>query len=882
MSTKVVVELTSDEEKLLAAFRKAEVADEKLRAKLGLTGKEGETAAGKFAKAWIDGGNKGVGSVDRLVGEMRRSGDVGRSVGKDLDKYLSSIGAGGKRSIEQIIESISRLHPEAAEQAQKLLQEFKDSSDQATFTEAREALKSLGPAGEAAAKEISESLEKADQLSDFKISMSKLMKLGPEGEEQARQIREALEHTDKQVRFDAAMEQLRALGGDAAVIASQMGEELKQASNEAAGGLESVLAKIKEIRPEVAESADRIRAELNEAAKFGEGKFKQTLDVLRSMGPAGKAVAAEFRQAMVSEGKIIDQSIDGVIAKLDAVDPAAAKAARDINTRLSDAAQQSDDAFGTFGRSALHQLAAVAGAYIGIQEAIQATTRFLNEQEESLRSAAETQMSLAGAQQEALKNLAGLSAADRKGLLEGFVGEVAGKTGFADQKQLTLAVGAGVSAGGTVEQTKSAVEASARILRFDPESVDEFTAAAIDLARATGKDDAKANLSFLLSSGTQSRVVDPAQLAKNLAPAVVSSVQSVPRQNREQASAEAAALFGVFSKAATDTKGESTATALIQYANELQKFFQGKENDPGTLFGRISKLQNDQGLKSSFFEKEFGEQRFRGIFKAVTDKQSQWVKELTDSRRKISTDTGVFDRNAAESGSATFQIKSASLDQSFKASQTAGDIQNREGAALQQQRDLVADLLKRNRGDGGAGMFITSITDESFISKGRARGSTTAEEAVDLLDTIEARIQQLQRGGISEVERANIGDLRRGSNAIKKSLFDRAGDLTPGSFGRAADRAQAFAAEIQNVGGGRERVIANLNLAQQLRQASQDAQSEQVQLLKSQNEFLSRQAAAAERSADANERTERNTRRSRPGVTDAQRGAANRPPGGRR
>ncbi len=48
MATKVVVELTSDEQKLLEGFRKASVADENLRTGMNKTGEAGRARAARL------------------------------------------------------------------------------------------------------------------------------------------------------------------------------------------------------------------------------------------------------------------------------------------------------------------------------------------------------------------------------------------------------------------------------------------------------------------------------------------------------------------------------------------------------------------------------------------------------------------------------------------------------------------------------------------------------------------------------------------------------------------------------------------------------------------------------------------------------------------
>jgi hypothetical protein len=164
---------------------------------------------------------------------------------------------------------------------------------------------------------------------------------------------------------------MRALGGESAEVANRIEKELRTAAAESAGGMEQLLTKLRELDPASAEVAERIKMELAEAAKYTEGRFEQTLRKLRSMGPVGKSVADDLKKHLVNAGTLAEESIDDVIAKLREIDPAAAEAADGLYRRAQDAADKSETAFAKFGRSAAGQITAVAGSYLGVQQAIQ-------------------------------------------------------------------------------------------------------------------------------------------------------------------------------------------------------------------------------------------------------------------------------------------------------------------------------------------------------------------------------------------------------------------------------------------------------------------------------------------------------------------------------
>ena len=149
------------------------------------------------------------------------------------------------------------------------------------------------------------------------------------------------------------------------------------------------------------------------------------------------------------------------------------------------------------------------------------------------------------------------------------VPEISRETGFRDLGALTDAIGAAVSAGANRDEARSAVSAAAEISKQTPEAVAGLAPAAVDLRRATGSTDGRENLGFLSLAGTQARVVDPQYLARNLAPALISSVATVTEQNKSEAARQSAAIFAAFSKATGDETGKKTKTATIQFTAQL-------------------------------------------------------------------------------------------------------------------------------------------------------------------------------------------------------------------------------------------------------------------------------------------------------------------------
>lgn len=112
--TKLVVELTGDEEKLLNSFRKASAADETFRRSTLETGKAGEAAAKQFANAWIKGPDKAKTSLDAMLRTLKRSGPEGKQAALAIEKQMATAGTHGRESISSIINRIGDIDQAAA------------------------------------------------------------------------------------------------------------------------------------------------------------------------------------------------------------------------------------------------------------------------------------------------------------------------------------------------------------------------------------------------------------------------------------------------------------------------------------------------------------------------------------------------------------------------------------------------------------------------------------------------------------------------------------------------------------------------------------------------------------------------------------------------
>lgn len=660
----------------------------------------------------------------------------------------------------------------------------------------------------------------------------KLRDTGEQGDAAGVKLQDALAKVaaEGDKALNGLLRELKSLGPEGSTAAGALKNHLTDAGKAGHRSIDQVLEQIRLIDPEAAEAAAQAKAAFVDAAQVSELEFSDVLDELRQMGPAGRQAADEIKQQLVASGKIAERSMHDVVAQLEKLDPEAAKAARSIVTNMDDAGKKSTSAFVSFGRSAVAELASVVTAYIGVQEAIQLVTSYMEKQRDILRETKDTQLELAKSQQEAAKNLAGLTIVERNSLLRDAVPDIAAAAGFSDVAEITQALGAVASAGeSNPDQIRNAVQQAARIERLTPERLDTTAAASSAVQRQAGLDDIRQAIALVETTGTQARITNPQQLVDSLPKAVGSLVSTVPQQNPEIAAREAAALFAQITQGGNDEQGRSSATFAIDFGTRLDKFFTGLADeqiqarskielidrkigkgtdteadrqkkdrlgeflaasegleDPATLFGRLGVLQGNEALQKQFVGEGFGEKQFQTALKDLLEPTSALAGALKQSFEVIQASSEFFEREAGQLTGATPQLALARAQADLEAANQAKQIANTEGATLQSVRDIVGETLGQT-----APNFIDYATN--FAGRGGLAGSTAAEEALSGIMELRTRADQLASDGISgddalnikliEDQITNLVDLVRGQTA--------AGALSPEGVERARRRAQS-------------------------------------------------------------------------------------------
>lgn len=498
--------------------------------------------------------------------------------------------------------------------------------------------------------------------------------------------------------------------------------------------------------------------------------------------------------------------------------------------------------------------------------------------------------------------LVGFSAIEQNELLNIAVPEIVRASNNPDSNAITMAIGSAVSSGANPDQARSAVLAAAKANVFTPEATPDYATAAIALARSTGRDDARENMALLVSTGAQAQITDPAKLALNLAPAVGNSVATVPGQDKVEASREAAAIFGTLSKAATDVQGDSSRTATIQLTAQLGKFFgdlesqrvdarsrvealdkkiasgggsmekerierdrlsafltqAGGMSDPGTLFGRLGALQQNDAIRGQFFSTEFGEAQYKTAFKQLADSTSALAAEVTNAKAQITVDASQFESLLIAQSRTTPQQKLAYSQAGIAAITESRDVSNTEGSSLNFVRETTATALRDNRGRGAMNA-ARSLLGDGFVSRGALPGGTAAEEAVAAIGRLIERRSEIVSDGIDEGESEMVAQLNATIDNLRAFIVDNGRSLSQTSLLDAADRADVRSTDtLQRSTIGPSGEVERFDQQQFFADLARDFRRV-AEATEQQNKLLAEQKAIAEQQAHAAQQTATNT-----------------------
>lgn len=255
-------------------------------------------------------------------------------------------------------------------------------------------------------------------------------------------------------------------------------------------------------------------------------------------------------------------------------------------TKNSGALQTSFDR----GLSSLKTMAATALSVDVAFQAIGTTQKqFIDRMETSVTLV----KSLAAAQQEAAKNLAGTPQAAISDVLLNQVPRIAEQATFSDLPKITTALGSVSSIVGE-QNAPSIVEAAANVTRFTKDDLQTTATATADVVKASGLKDGREAMSLLLTSGAVARPEELPKLATGASKSILAGVNASPTQNPIEAAKESAALFAMMSK--VDKNGESAATASIQLVELMRETFRPTKDEELKRAQQIRELLEKQAV----------------------------------------------------------------------------------------------------------------------------------------------------------------------------------------------------------------------------------------------------------------------------------------------
>lgn len=201
MATTVVVELTSDEERVLNAFRKIVSEDAKLRAAASKTTDEIKARYKELADDMIRGGKEGTEGINKLISSLSKGNKEARELGKALGEEVRMAALEAKGGVEGVLAKILEMKPELQETADVWRKDVAEAAkySEKQYEEALNKLRELGPVGTKVAKHVKGELVGAGTLmkKTFDDAIEELRRVDPEMAKQAVAYKAHLDKMDE-------------------------------------------------------------------------------------------------------------------------------------------------------------------------------------------------------------------------------------------------------------------------------------------------------------------------------------------------------------------------------------------------------------------------------------------------------------------------------------------------------------------------------------------------------------------------------------------------------------------------------------------------------------------------------------------------------------
>lgn len=624
----------------------------------------------------------------------------------------------------------------------------------------------------------------------------KLRDTGEAGDAAGIQVGAALEKINREgdQALRGMLAELKRLGPDGQAAASALQGHLTEAGKAGFRSIDSVLDQIALIDPAAAEAAQLAAQSFAAAANSSEAKFKGFIGQFEELGPIGRAVSAELKRRLAEAGDGGEAAVRGIIDELEKLDPESAQAARAIIDNMGQVEDDGGDVFERFSADAIVKIGLIGLAFDKVLDAVRVVNEAIQKQRELGEQARESYLDLAGAQQEALRNFANFSPADRKLILDTVLPEIQQQTRFPSQRELVIAASNLASSGATtIDQIREFTEQAARISVLKPDQVDEVAKGSFLISQATGIG-ARESVNLLLQAGANTALTDVADIAGSLPNALIAAfaTSKVTDENRAQGAAQAAAFFGAGTVFATDETGDSTRTNVGKLLGFLEELTADLPNDPGLPLDRLRLIQQDAQLSAEFLKSLPAEQAFKPSFRKLLDPESEAFQAVASRVPAVEVGTAAVDEFEAGLGDATRALRLAVSNATTQAAEELSQLgpgAGGFGALLSQVRDTADRAFQQNQTTAdfivqGIVQAIPSIVGiDTSIKGGRLEGTTAPEEAVSAI----LELDVLRRNLRDPAKQENIGlSISALEGLIVGAARDR--DLDPLGAQRALER----------------------------------------------------------------------------------------------
>ncbi|HUU94533.1 MAG TPA: hypothetical protein VM487_02250, partial [Phycisphaerae bacterium] len=284
--------------------------------------------------------------------------------------------------------------------------------------------------------------------------------------------------------------------------------------------------------------------------------------------------------------------------------------------------------------------------------ALQVITGELAAQHDLEKKQASSQVTLASARKDVLRNMAGVDAATKQEALAS-MRRMSTETGI-EERFILQGFAQGYSAsGGDQAATEAALRLGTKYLADKPEQIGGYVGSLIDMSKVTRTTDPEINQGLLTVTSAASRVVDPMQQARNIPRAMVNM------QAYDTSANTGSALFSALSNATADFMGATSGTGVVALTQQMQKFFEADDRrDPGTSALRIAALQGDKDLATEFLSEASFEKTVGGPIKDfLLDRDSSMAKTFAKDLAALPGPEGL--RRIGRSVTADFEIDPA-------------------------------------------------------------------------------------------------------------------------------------------------------------------------------------------------------------------------------